>query len=227
MDAAPSSIAPLLQQFREWLAVAPLPGDGRLPPERALAEKFGVNRAELRKAYAVLEAEGRLWRHVGKGTFVKDRTTPSHAMVNALADRTTPLEAMQARRVIEPELARLAALNATRAHIAMMRARCAEMRQARSWAEYEEVDARFHATIAEAAGNSLLAELHAVVNGVRRSVVWGNLNIRPTGPSADYHSFAEHDAIVDAIDRRDRRGAAEAMIKHLNVIVSTLADDDS
>lgn len=225
MEVSTRQIAPLLDQFREWLASAPLPSDGRLPPERVLADKFGVNRAELRKVYSVLEAEGRLWRHVGKGTFVTDNSAPSHARIDEIADRTTPLEAMQARRVIEPELARFAALNATRSQIASMRALCAEMRQAKSWSEYEEYDVRFHAKIAEAAGNGLLADLHAIVNGVRRAVVWGKLNIRPIGPSADYHSFEEHDAIVDAIAHRDRRAAAEAMIKHLNVILSTLEDD--
>jgi GntR family transcriptional regulator len=45
------------------------PGE-RLPPERVLAEEFGVGRATLRRAYAALAAEGLIESHVGRGTFV-------------------------------------------------------------------------------------------------------------------------------------------------------------
>jgi DNA-binding FadR family transcriptional regulator len=225
MDVTLQQSNALLQQFREWLAVATLPSDGRLPPERKLAQQFGVNRAELRKAYAVLEAEGHLWRHVGKGTFVTNPAARGRSHIDDIADHTSPFEAMQARRIIEPELARLAALNATRGQIAEMRSLADKMRAARNWSEYEESDVRFHAKIAEASGNGLMAELHAILNGVRRAVVWGKLDIRPEGPSPDYHSFAEHDSIVDAIANRDRQGAAEAMDRHLNGILSTMADD--
>jgi GntR family transcriptional regulator len=45
------------------------PGE-RLPPERVLAEEFGVGRATLRRAFAALSAEGLIESHVGRGTFV-------------------------------------------------------------------------------------------------------------------------------------------------------------
>ena len=43
----------------------------RLPPERHLAAEFGVSRSEIRKALARMEAEGRLLRQVGRGTFIR------------------------------------------------------------------------------------------------------------------------------------------------------------
>jgi GntR family transcriptional regulator len=42
----------------------------RLPPERVLADEFGVGRATLRRAFAALAAEGLIESHVGRGTFV-------------------------------------------------------------------------------------------------------------------------------------------------------------
>jgi len=215
----------LLVQLRHWLSTAEVPESGRLPPERILAGQFHVTRAELRKALAVLETEGRLRRHVGRGTFLASGRGVSRSRIDELAEGTTPRDAMQARLVVEPELARLAAFNATTAQIAEMRSLCAQLRRVTTWREYESLDARFHALIAEASGSRLLVEIHHIINGVRRKVVWGHLNIRPVGPSADYHSFNEHDAIVEAIANRDRRGAAEAMRQHHTATLSTLMDD--
>ena len=45
----------------------------RLPPERELAARIGIGRRALRRALEVLEAEGRIWRHQGKGTFLGSR----------------------------------------------------------------------------------------------------------------------------------------------------------
>lgn len=217
----------VLPRLRAWLHGTALPEDGRLPPERELALRLGVNRGEVRKALAVLEAEGRVWRHVGKGTFATRAAGASDRRpdVAGLAEGTSPPEAMEARLLVEPELARLAALRATAAQIAELTRLAAAARAARSWAEYEELDYRFHDLIAEAAGNRLLVEVERLVNGVRRAVVWGHLSRRPVGPSPDYHSFDEHDAIVAAIAMRDRRGAAEAMRRHLESTARALGDD--
>src|SRR5919112_2020505 len=93
----------VLEQLRSWVTSAQLPEDGRLPPERELAERFGISRAELRKALAVMEAEGGVKRHVGRGTFL-----PGSELVQALplavdiASRTSPPEAMQVRLIVEP-----------------------------------------------------------------------------------------------------------------------------
>jgi DNA-binding FadR family transcriptional regulator len=215
-----------LGELRAWLTDAQLPDDGRLPPERELAAHFGVKRAELRKALAVIEGEGRLRRHVGRGTFLakEDPSEVSPSIVR-IAQRTSPPEAMQARIIMEPEIARLAALKATSAQIAEMRDLCGQMRKAKTWGEYEHLDWRFHNLIAEASGNNLLLEMQRLVNGVRRAVVWGHLAKRPVGPSTKYHSFEEHDALVEAIANRDRPGAAEAMRRHLNSTASTMLDD--
>jgi DNA-binding FadR family transcriptional regulator len=141
-----------------------------------------------------------------------------------IAARTSPMAAMQARSVIEPELGRLAALNATSAQIAEMRDLCAQMRLARSWEDYAELDWRLHNAIAEATGNVLLVEIQLLLNGVRRYVVWGGLIKRPVGPPADYHSFGEHEQIVDAIEARDGDAAMRAMLAHLGGTRSHLAD---
>ena len=82
--------------------------DQRLPPERELCEQLGLARSELRKAFAVLESEGAIWRYVGKGTFVGNGHGEGKDMqsLSRIAKRTTPQQVMRAGIVMEPQLAR-------------------------------------------------------------------------------------------------------------------------
>lgn len=217
------------QALAEWLASAnAAPGD-KLPPERDLCARLGMSRGDLRKAMLSLEAEGVVERHVGRGTFLKavetDRPDPGD-YVARLAEITSPHDAMMARLSLEPELAGYAAIHAAPRHLAEARGLADAMRRADNWAEYEQLDARLHELIAVASGNPLLAELHRIVNAVRVSVVWGRLEIPAGGPPADYHSFAEHDAIIEALESRDRVAAHGAMRAHLKSVRATLLKDD-
>lgn len=74
------------------------PGD-RLPSERTLLQQLGLGRSALRNALQDLEDEGRIWRHVGKGTFLTDPDSVARPgdPTLALARRTTPIKMMQAR----------------------------------------------------------------------------------------------------------------------------------
>ena len=217
-----------LGRLEAWLAERGIGAGDRLPAERTLSEALGVTRSELRKALAVLEARGALRRRVGHGTYlsgVRDGQ-PARPEVAGLVQRTSPHDAMMARLALEPELAGLAAIHATPAQLAEIRRLAAAIRTAPSWADYERLDAEFHQAIAEAGRNALLAELYRILNAVRVSVVWPRLDVPDAAPPPGYHSFAEHDAILDALDRRDRAGAARAMRAHLRSTRETLAPDD-
>lgn len=198
-------------------------GEGtRLPPERQLAAEFGVSRSEIRKALARLELDGRLSREVGRGTFIRVPVDGEVTNLDALREGTSPRNAMEARMVLEPELAKLAAVNATFKQIEAMRALAQQMREARTWKDYEVLDGRFHRLIAQATGNDLLAAMHRTLDDVRRAVVWKWLDTQPFGPPANYSSFVEHDAIIEAIEQRDRTGAMEAMRNHLRTTTNKL-----
>jgi DNA-binding FadR family transcriptional regulator len=211
-----------LTQLRAYLAQSDLPVDSRLPTERALAQKLGVTRAELRKALAVLEAENQIWRHVGKGTFIGSRPIDTLADVAAITRRTNPGDVMRTRLLLEPEVARMAALNATSDQIAEMKLCLQRTRAAQTWRQYEAWDNRLHRVIAEATQNALLLALLDTLNAVRRAVAWGRLRVEKVKPAPTHHSFEEHEAIVAAIAERDLDRAAAAMRRHLESVERNL-----
>ncbi len=211
-----------LTQLRAWLAQRRLAPSTRLPPEREFCEMLGISRGELRKALAHLEGQGELWRHVGKGTFIGTRPVAEIISVPAIAGQTSPTEVMRARLVIEPELAREAALNATAEDLAEMSLSVAGALGAETWRQYENWDNRLHRAVAAAAHNALLLAVFDTLNAVRRAVVWGRLRDETPRPPADHHSFAEHAAIVAAIEAHDLAGAADRMRLHLENVQELL-----
>ena len=206
-----------LELLRDFLNNQELALNGRLPPERSLCEQLGMSRGKLRQALAQLEAEGQIWRHVGRGTFFGPRPVLNLGEVEYLSEQCRPMEVIEARMAIEPQMAKLAALHGTASNFAEMR-RCVRLcRAAKNWRVYESWDNNFHQAIAAATCNKLLISLFDTLNIVRRSAVWGQS--RPTRlPPQDHRSFAEHDQIYEAIVDRDAERAAESMRIHLRSV---------
>ena len=177
-----------------------------------------MSRGDLRKALATLERDGQIWRHVGKGTFVGSGPIEETVAIADISAHTNPADLMRARLIIEPEIAREAALHATPDDIIAMRRAMAQTRAAQTWRQYENFDNLLHRQIAQASRNTVLVGLFDALNAIRRAVVWGRLRIEPARPPADHHSFAEHEAIVDAIAHRDLGAAATAMRVHLTSV---------
>ena len=207
----------VVARLRRYLDEAALGLNAKLPPERELSRLFDVSRAEVRKALVVLEAEGRIWRHVGRGTFVGSRPVLDLADLTYLGELANPAQVMEARLALEPSLARLAALHGVSSDFARIEAFERRCHEARAWRSYEASDDGFHQAVAAATRNKLLINLFERLNAVRRATVWGQLRSSRL-PPRDHLSFSEHDAIYRAISRRDAEGAAAAMRAHLNSV---------
>ena len=81
------------------------PAGTTLPNERALAENHGVARNTIRNAFAIIEKDGLIGRHVGRGTIVKGR--PSDTLLN-LIDKISgaaPIDILNLRLIIGPQAA--------------------------------------------------------------------------------------------------------------------------
>jgi GntR family transcriptional regulator, uxu operon transcriptional repressor len=195
------------------------PGD-RLPPERDLALKLGLPRTALRRMLASLEKDGRLIRHVGRGTFIAGSGVSSTALrrppgstIDAL--RTYPAEVFEARLIMEPKIAALAALRATRQEIDEMQKSIDRGSAAETLVEFEKWDAVFHRIIVEAARNGLLASLYEGIDVVRAGNLWGKMKEQSLTPERMKAYIAKHQAILDAIKDRDSREAELNMYDHI------------
>ena len=210
-----------LLRLRGFLGEHSFALNDRLPPERELCRELGLTRAALRAAMAILESEGQVWRHVGRGTFIGARLVLNLEEVKYLSGITTSSQILDARVAIKPELARLAALHGSASRFAELLVCVQRCSKAKVWRVFEAWGSRFHYAIASATRNKLLGTMFETLNALRRSVVWQTVRVG-LGPSSDYPTFAEHQRIYDAIVRHDEQASADAMRQHLGSVRSRL-----
>lgn len=213
----------LRQSIRSMLDSGRFPNGSRLPPERELALEFDVSRSLLRRVLDLLEAEGRIWRHVGQGTFVGSRPANTSTDLALISSLTSPAEVMEVRLVLEPRMARLAALRANAEDIEHLRYCLERTETSPNYANYGRWDATLHRAIAAAARNVLMLALFDAVNSVRQQPGWASLWQSALTPERQTTYKNEHHAIVDAIARRDGSGAEAAMRKHLDTVAHFLS----
>lgn len=200
------------QLLRQFIERGNFTKQDRLPPERELAATLGLTRNKLRNGLRRLEAEGLIWRHVGKGTYIGSRP-PDTDKRFSISEVTNPREIMEARIAFEPELARLAAYRGTARDFAEMDQCVDTMRLATRWELWEQMDTRLHRCIAQAAQNELLLAMFKIMADLK--TIWGRLREEPNMPARVQQSTQEHVEIVRALRDRDAEGASKLMRTHL------------
>jgi DNA-binding FadR family transcriptional regulator len=211
-----------LGQLRAFLDEGRFAEDQRLPPERVLAAQIGIGRRALRRALEVLEAEGRIWRHQGKGTFLGPRPVHPLMGLEELSSRTNPLEVMDVRLEIEPVLARLAALRASNGDVERLLRLAAKTATSSDADGYELWDSALHRAIAEAAGNSLLLAIFDMVDRIRQDTNWQNLRERARSRERLQSYVEQHRRVIAAIAQREAHAAERAMREHLEQVRQNL-----
>jgi DNA-binding FadR family transcriptional regulator len=188
----------------------------RLPPERVLADELHVGRRSLRRALSVLEEEGQISRQQGRGTFVNAGGGLPTLRIDRILEHTNPLEVMEVRLSVEPVMARLTALRASRCDIDRLSRLAEDTATAREPAEYEAADAAFHRRIAEASRNALFLSLYDTLSASRNDAAWRRLgeNAHCYKRQAVYAKF--HREIAKAIAGRDGATAERLMYDHLS-----------
>lgn len=207
-----------LDRLREMIDSGDYPPSGRLPPERTLAPRLGVSRGALRAALAQLETEGRVWRHVGRGTFVGQRSELGAERLSPALRMTNPAEVMEVRLIIEPRIASMAALRASPAEIDHLVECLRHGGAAADTATFERWDGELHRTMACAARNSFLLAIFDGINDVRRTELWGRLKEKTVNPERRSQYERQHAELVSLIRDRDAEGAERVMRAHLEMV---------
>jgi len=206
----------IADQITQLIASGEFPPGARLPAERELATSLGVSRASVREAIISLEMGGLVEVRVGTGIFVTSPLVPSAAGRDA---GPGPFELLQARKLIEGEIAAAAAGAATGSDVDFLR-QCVERMEAHvdDFAAREASDRDFHLGIAKATGNG---SLELVVEGLwdQRAELWGRLQRHFHTPELARKTVRDHAAILGAIEARDAKGARAAMHRHLTRVV--------
>ena len=190
------------------------PGD-QLPPERELAEQFGVSRTAVREALKTLREKGLVEAYTGRGTFVTDGTSQAvrqsfDLMAKGQADGLFYLA--EVREILEPEIAALAAKRIEEQHLLTMREAIATMdRSLRDPEAYIEADLDFHLSLAEAVANPLILSVIDSVVGLLREQRLQVFNVEGGPERGQFH----HKRILAAVEAHDPEKARAAMRAHL------------
>jgi GntR family transcriptional regulator, transcriptional repressor for pyruvate dehydrogenase complex len=189
----------------------------RLPTEQQLATAHGVSRTVVREAVHQLKSQGLVRSRQGSGVYVTD--PPAH---RALAFDPLLLESMDAvvqmvelRRVIEGEMAALAAQRATRAQQAALKRALLTIDAATERGELGvEEDLAFHRCIGEATGNPQFVRLLGILEAYLRDAMTVTKGYESKRADFMAQVRREHRAIVTAVLSGDPKAARAAATRH-------------
>ncbi|NBA96084.1 FadR/GntR family transcriptional regulator [Pseudomonas sp. R5(2019)] len=210
--------AQIVQELGMHIVSGRFKPEEKLPLESTLCEEYKVSRPVLREATRVLSAKGLVYSKPRVGTVVRPRaewhlldpdvlfwlmqTTPHSEFFNTLAG---------VRRILEPEIAAMAATTATDADVAVIEEAYLRMEAARTNKERVQPDLDFHRAIADATHNDLLAYMCKMLSLPLRE----SITVTDQRPNTPQLSLPRHKAILTAIKNRDALGARHASLVQL------------
>ena len=203
------------------------PGDV-LPTETELCENFQVSRSVVRDAVRVLVEKGLVDVRAGRGTTVRpleqwNLIDPLVLQACVYGGRFVSIldEVLELRTVLEVQIADLAARKATTGEIAELGRIVSELAASvDDPVRFSELDNHFHESLAATVKNSLLSRVAEPVFNLLRA---GRQVTNSRGQNL-HASQRGHEAIFEAIARRDPDGAQRAMASHIALFEESTRD---
>ncbi|MGH7264728.1 MAG: FadR/GntR family transcriptional regulator [Candidatus Rokuibacteriota bacterium] len=207
--------AEIVRQIKGLIADGQLKSGDRLPPERDLAERFRVSRTSVREALRALESTGLVAIRAGEGAFVREVSVESLIEPLALVilnQREAIAELYEARRLLEPPIAGLAARRASPEEVhelaRILTAQAGEVAAGRTGLAQ---DAAFHATLAHSTHNRAITRIVTTLMDLLTQSREESLRT----PGRPERSHQDHRRILSAIEGRDALAAERAMLDHV------------
>lgn len=213
---SPQRAARIATQLVDLIELQKLnPGD-KLPPERALADLLEVSRPSLREALHILQAQGLVLIKHGQGTFVREPIVAQELRASMLTTTHGLNELFDAREVLEVPASKWAAVKATKENIRLLRATLNQIDNVTSnspvdFDQLQILDAKFHLTIVQIAGNRFINQTLNVLQDVMKMSMETTLRL----PGRSEISRSEHNQILKAIENGDGELAAKLTLQHI------------
>jgi len=197
-----------------------LPGE-KLPTEKEMCAMFGVSRTALREALQMLSARGLITIRKGSGMYVNNYSSahvikPMSLFLELNLSHNYILHVMEVRKMIEPTIARLAAINRTDDDMKELDKSLDQLNRCpkNNYFKQGQIDRDFHLAIANACKNEIIPVIVTPIFKLMpkiRSLVYANVNTAKS-EAVDYHT-----KIIDKIRAKDEDGAHQMMVEHLEV----------
>lgn len=187
-----------------------------MPSERQLADLLEVSRPSLREALHILQAQGLVHIKHGQGTYVQEPIVAQELRASMMSKTHGLHELFDAREVLEVPAARWAAEKATKEDIRHLRATLNQIDTVTSidpidYGQLQTLDAKFHLTIVEIAGNPFINQTLNVLQDVMKMSMETTLRL----PGRSEISRDEHNAILSAIESGDGVLASKLTLEHI------------
>lgn len=203
----------IANEILEYIRENDLQVGSRIPNEYNLAEELQVGRSTLREGIKILVTKNILEVKRGSGTFLSDkRGMVEDPLGLALIKDKHQLvqDAQEIRFLLEPQIAALAARNASPEGRREIEYLCDEVDQyILEGKNHLEKDIEFHAAIARHSGNSVMMKIVPIIN--QAILLHGDI----TKMSLKSTTSIVHRDIVKAINKGDETAAHDAMYLHL------------
>lgn len=209
----------IVEQIGNLIKEGRLKKGDKLPSERVLAEQLGVSRPPLREAMAALEILGMIESRGGKGNFIVNTFDSAYYVqqFKELEQEESPFELLEARKLIEVEIAGFAAEKCSSDDIRELESIVKRMKKAvDDVSEFMELNRRFHLGIGAATNNSTLYQMMSYIVDQLNKKIWIKLDEKTLvfpGRSREY--FHEHRKILEALKAKDKARARNATLRHL------------
>jgi DNA-binding FadR family transcriptional regulator len=217
--AAPKPYDVLANHLREAILRGEISEGDALPPERELVAQTGLTRGSVREALRMLGVEGlvqtRPGRFGGNVVTLPGKESMANAIGQFVRGRKLSLRRLQeTREVLEPALARLAAVHRIDENLKELKSLHEELvASAGNFQQFSVVNIHWHNAVARASGNELLAAvLYAISYGVAVSTTTEEYDT----PETRNQVIRVHSRIIDAIEARDPELAGRRMRQHIS-----------
>lgn len=186
----------------------------KLPTESELTMNFNVSRSTVREAIKILIAENVVEIRQGRGTFIAQKTGITKDPLGlSFADRKMLLpNLLEARRLIEPNIAALAAQRRTKENLRELLASIRGMERAHGKGEdYTPYDYRFHCIMAECTQNEVLNRVLPLIC----ECINAGYELTSRVKGSYERAIQWHTKIYDAILSQQPQEASQAVYQHL------------